>query len=176
MTHTFLVSTLFVATLPAFAAVSEPGGLSPRLRASAAEEPAFLLTASGVQVYECRGAPGTPGGYMWKFTNPDATLSDGSGSVARNVTATVYEATGDRSSITATVLASQPAGSDNLPWTAMRAQALAEEGLFAGVTSVQRVNTHGGVAPRDGCGESTVGSEARVDFTADYYFYRRRAG
>ena len=174
MIRTLLVSTL-VTVLPAFAAVSEPGGLSPRLRASASEEPAFSLAASGVQVYECRAAPEAPGGYMWKFTNPDATLSDGSGSVARNVTATVYEAISDRSSITATVRATQPAGTDDLPWTAMRAQTLAEEGLFAGVTSVQRVNTHGGVAPRDGCGEGTVGNEARVAFTADYYFYKRRA-
>jgi hypothetical protein len=32
------------------------------------------------------------------------------------------------------------------------------------------VNTVGGVAPQTGCSQSTVGTVARVAYTADYYF------
>ena len=46
--------------------------------------------------------------------------------------------------------------------------------MFAGVTSIQRVNTNGGIAPATGCDDSHAGNEARVAFSADYYFYKRR--
>jgi Protein of unknown function (DUF3455) len=36
-------------------------------------------------------------------------------------------------------------------------------------TYIQRVNTHGGVAP---AGKCTAGQTASVPYTADYYFYR----
>ena len=45
--------------------------------------------------------------------------------------------------------------------------------MFAGVTSIQRVNTDGGAAPTRGCGPDNVGAEARVAYRADYYFYKR---
>ncbi len=38
---------------------------------------------------------------------------------------------------------------------------------------VQRLNTHGGVAPKTGCASLTdVGTRAFVPYTADYFFYR----
>jgi hypothetical protein len=46
--------------------------------------------------------------------------------------------------------------------------------MFAGVTSIQRVNTTGGVAPPGGCSAANAGAESRVPFTAQYYFYKRR--
>jgi hypothetical protein len=36
------------------------------------------------------------------------------------------------------------------------------------------VKTSGGVAPASGCDSDHVGSEARVAFGADYYFYKKR--
>jgi Protein of unknown function (DUF3455) len=35
----------------------------------------------------------------------------------------------------------------------------------------QRVDTEGGIAPRDGCDAQHSGAEARVDYKAAYYFY-----
>jgi hypothetical protein len=72
------------------------------------------------------------------------------------------------------VRSTQAAGADALPWALMRASPGGETGMFAGVTSVQRVNTSGGVAPATGCGAGTAGAEARIPFTADYYFYKLR--
>lgn len=176
MLHRAIAVTLVLASTatPAAAAIAEPGGLAPALRASPAEVPAFALRADGVHVYECRAAPGRPGGFAWTFVNPDATLYDGGRSAGVHVTPNLWESSSDRSSVSAVVRAVQSAGAQNLPWTLMRAQPSSEGGLFSGVTSVQRVNTAGGVAPATGCSEGSAGSEARVAFSADYVFYKRR--
>ena len=156
----------------AFAAIPAPGGLAPSLQPTALEEPAFVLAASGAHVYECRAL--ADGRFGWAFLNPDATLYEGSRSVATHTTPNYWESSSDRSSVTGLVRATQPAGTDNLPWALIVARSDSPTGMFSGVTSVQRVHTSGGVAPRDGCSDTTVGSEARVSFTADYYFYKRR--
>jgi Protein of unknown function (DUF3455) len=42
------------------------------------------------------------------------------------------------------------------------------------VTFVQRLNTQGGLAPKDGCASSAdVGREAFQPYTADYFFYKK---
>ena len=39
---------------------------------------------------------------------------------------------------------------------------------------IQRVNTHGGLAPSTGCDQlPDVGSKAFVPYTADYFFYKQ---
>ena len=43
-------------------------------------------------------------------------------------------------------------------------------GIFGDVTFIQRVNTTGGVAPA--APGTFVGEEARVPYTAEYFFYR----
>ena len=156
---------------PAAAAVSEPGGISPALRTLPGEEPAFSLRADGVQVYQC--SPLATGGYGWALEAPDATLYDGSRSVARLATPNHWESLDDRSSVTGIPRRMQAAGADNMPWELLGAMPAGEEGMFAGVTSIQRVNTNGGAAPAAGCAADTAGSEVRVPFTAEYYFYKR---
>jgi hypothetical protein len=40
---------------------------------------------------------------------------------------------------------------------------------------IQRINTTGGAAPASGCeGPSDLGKQARVAYTADYFFYAPR--
>jgi len=163
-----------LAVLPAVAAIPEPAGLSSVIRASAGEEPAFRLSANGVQIFECRPSLTQANAFGWSFVAPDATLYEGARSVGRHATANHWESTVDRTSVSGVTRASQPAGAGNLPWVLMRAIPAGEDGMFEGVTSIQRVNTSGGVAPASGCGADTVGAETRVAFTADYYFYKRR--
>jgi hypothetical protein len=45
------------------------------------------------------------------------------------------------------------------------------KGLLTDVTSIQRVNTHGGKPPAMGCDDAHKGAEAKASYTADYYFY-----
>lgn len=171
--RSLLIAAALAIALPA-AAITEPTGIAPSLRASANEAPAFVLNGNGVYIYQCKQSALDPNAYYWSFVVPDATLYEGSRSVARFATVGLMEALGDRSSISGVVRSSQGAGPANLPWTLMQAQPLAETGMFAGVTSIQRVNTSGGAAPVGGCGPDNTGDEARIAFQADYYFYRRR--
>ena len=45
------------------------------------------------------------------------------------------------------------------------------EGLT--VNAAEAINTMGGKAPTTGCDSTTVTTELRVDYSADYYFYKR---
>jgi hypothetical protein len=42
------------------------------------------------------------------------------------------------------------------------------------MSSVQRVNTAGGVAPKGGCFEAEAGTRVNIGYTADYYFFVTR--
>jgi hypothetical protein len=172
--RSLLLTVVVAAALPAAAALSEPANIAPLLRAPANEAPAFVLNGNGVYIYQCRQSLLNPNAYEWAFVVPDATLYEGSRSTARHATVGLFESLSDRSSLSGVVRTSQAAGVQNLPWVLMRAQPLAETGMFAGVTSVQRVNTVGGAAPTGGCGPDNIGDEARVAYQADYYFYRAR--
>jgi hypothetical protein len=44
------------------------------------------------------------------------------------------------------------------------------------VTSIQRLNTSGGVAPASGCDADHLGAVANVPYTADYFFYKANEG
>ena len=51
------------------------------------------------------------------------------------------------------------------------ARSVGAEGRFARVTSIQRVNTHGGAAPGRPCDAGAVGEREQVPYTADYLLY-----
>jgi hypothetical protein len=170
----FAFAILGLAALPALSAIREPAGLAPRLRAAANEEPAFVLSARGANLFQCRAAATDPNVYGWFFVAPDAALLEGSRTAGRLRAPGEFESESDRSTVFGVLRATQPGGADNLPWAAMRALPTGDSGMFAGVTTIQRVNTAGGVAPADGCAAANAGNEARVNFSADYYFYKRR--
>ena len=159
--------------LPAAAVITPPAGITANIAASADEEPAFVLRAEGTHIFQCKPT-NDPNRFAWTFTAPDATLYDAGRPVARHAADNMFEAIADRSTVTSLIRARQDGGANNLPWLLLRAQSTPDSGLFAGVTSVQRVNTAGGVSPDGGCDANNVGKEARTAFRADYYFYRRR--
>ena len=61
-----------------------------------------------------------------------------------------------------------------IPWLLLTTKSTGSPGVFSGVTSIQRVNTAGGVAPAAPCIAGLVGTAARVPYTADYRFYTVR--
>ncbi|HUQ28829.1 MAG TPA: DUF3455 domain-containing protein [Usitatibacter sp.] len=172
--RSLFLATVVAAALPAAAALTEPANIAPLLRAPANETPAFVLNGNGVYIYQCRQSLLDANAFEWAFVVPDATLYEGTRGTARHATVGLFESLSDRSSLSGVVRTSQAAGVRNLPWVLMRAQPLAANGMFAGITSVQRVNTVGGAAPTGGCGPGNIGEEARVAYQADYYFYRSR--
>jgi hypothetical protein len=171
-------AALFVAicALPSYAAIVEPPGLAPNLRVSPGEEVALLLTGDGTNLYQCKPRATDPSTHAWFFVTPDATLYDSGRPVATHTAAYRWDSTSDRSSVTGVIVAIQDGGPNNLPWALFRALPAAEAGMFAGITSIQRVNTSGGAVPAQICDAVHAGEESRVPFSADYYFYRRRGG
>jgi hypothetical protein len=59
---------------------------------------------------------------------------------------------------------------DAIPWLLLGAVDSDGPGIFDGTTYIQRVNTVGGLAPA--APGDFPGDQARVPYTADYYFYR----
>jgi Protein of unknown function (DUF3455) len=146
--------------------------LPPTLAPAADEAPALTVAADGVQIYECR-TDVTP---SWVFVAPDAELFDANGRhVGHHGTGPHWQAD-DGSRIDGRVRASAPAGTaDAIPWLLLTAQASGPKGAFSRVTSVQRINTRGGVAPTAPCHAEARGTVVRVPYRADYRLFVARA-
>jgi len=143
-----------------------------KLKPGANESVAMIVPAKGVQIYECRAKKDQVGGYEWAFVAPEADLFDARGSrIGRHYAGPHWEST-DGSKILGTVKERSDAPVANaIPWLLLAARSVGPEGSFSKVTSIQRVNTVGGVAPRAACSQATAGAPARIDYTADYYFF-----
>jgi hypothetical protein len=47
------------------------------------------------------------------------------------------------------------------------------QGLLSNVDFINRIDTHGGLAPESGCDANHPGAEKRVPYSADYVFYAK---
>ena len=143
-----------------------------KLKPAANESLTMIVPARGVQIYECRARTDQAGAYDWAFVAPEADLFDTRGArIGRHYAGPHWEST-DGSKIVGTVKerADAPVG-DAIPWLLLAARSVGPEGAFSRVTSIQRVNTVGGVAPATGCSQAAAGTPARINYTADYYFF-----
>ena len=166
-----VASGLGIAIAAAWAGTSTiPEVLAP----ASGEALAMSVGARGAQLYECRarriGSAVT--GYEWTFVAPEAELFDAAGhSVGIHGAGPMWQAS-DGSKVFATLKARADAPERNaIPWLLLVARNAGPDGAFSRVTSIQRVNTRGGVAPDEGCRYDSVGAKARVPYTADYIFY-----
>jgi Protein of unknown function (DUF3455) len=149
-------------------AVAVPEKLNP----GAGESLAMIVAARGVQIYECRARKDQAGMYEWAFVAPEADLFDARGNrIGRHYAGPHWEST-DGSKILGTLKERADAPvADAIPWLLLAAKSVGPDGSFSKVTSIQRVNTVGGVAPTGGCSPATAGTPARINYTADYYFF-----
>jgi hypothetical protein len=137
--------------------------------------PTMAVRARGVQIYQCRAKPDAATGAEWVFYAPEAELFDVRGrSVGSHGPGPVWEAL-DGSAIRGTVKARSDAPmAGAIPWLLLASKSTGKQGSFSAITSVQRVNTVGGVAPIEGCDRGTLGQAVRIPYTADYVFYSPR--
>lgn len=149
-------------------------GLPAALSLPAGEVPAFKLRARGSQNYECRESRDAPGGWQWVFVAPEAELLDGAGrSVGKHYAGPTWESAIDKSKIVGKVAARADAPDPHaIPWLLLHAVDVGGSGIFAGVKSVQRLDTTGGQAPVGGCDASAAGQVAKVPYAAAYVFSR----
>ncbi len=129
-----------------------------------------VIAARGVQIYQCRAKTG--GGAEWVFTAPDADLNDSKGQPAGRHYAGPHWEARDGSRFQGTVKSRAEASTPTaIPWLLLTARSVGPDGRWSKVTSVQRINTVGGVAPTSGCDAGKVGSDQRVPYTADYVLF-----
>jgi hypothetical protein len=141
-----------------------------KLNPAATESVTMIVPAKGVQIYECRA--GKNGGFEWAFVAPDAALFDTTGRLIGKHYAGPHWEAADGSKVVAKLVerADAPKAGD-IPWLLLGAKSVGPEGAFSKVTSIQRVNTTGGVAPKAGCSQANAGTPARIPYSADYYFF-----
>jgi hypothetical protein len=166
MTRTHAIALPALAILAAACAASNP---PDTLKPSADQDLAMVWMARGVQIYECRQKDGA---YEWAFVAPEADLLDGKERrIGKHYAGPTWQAY-DGSRVTGTVKerANAP-DSDAIPWLLLTAKSEGGEGSLSKVTSIQRLNTYGGVAPKGGCTQAQAGKKERVDYRADYYFF-----
>jgi hypothetical protein len=156
-------------------ALPAPGPLPAtpaNLEVSAGQTLALVLTARGVQIYECRPVPGDPARFEWAFKAPEADLFDAQGrKVGRHSAGPTWELT-DGGKVVGRVkaMADAPDG-QGIAWLLLEAVKSSGGGIMGKVRSIQRVGTVGGKAPAEPAGQTRVGQESRVEYTATYKFY-----
>lgn len=164
-----LLTSLAVA--PAIRAQSSPTAIPDNLKAPEGNVLLFKAYATGAQIYTCTAAD-APDTFAWKFKAPQAVLWNEAGEqVATHFAGPTWQGN-DGSSVVGEAVASADATDPGaIPWLLLRAKSNAGTGAFSTVTYVQRLDTVGGVAPMDGCDQSTAGAERAVPYSATYAFY-----
>jgi hypothetical protein len=150
-----------------------PPEVPTNLRPPSGEVLFLEARASGVQIYDCALRAGQPPTYEWTFRGPEAALVDRSGhSLGKHYAGPTWESN-DGSSVVGEVKAHDSGpNAQAIPWLLLAAKATAGSGAFSATTSIQRVQTVGGVAPAEACSAANAAQVARVPYTATYYFYR----
>jgi hypothetical protein len=172
---TRLFVMLAVATFAAQSARADEGSRTPDLplplcqsiQVPAGNEVASHAYALGVQVYRWNGS-------AWAFVGPVANLYADAGfrgQVGTHYAGPTWESNSGSRVVGRRVLNTGcTPDATAIPWLLLEEVTADGPGVFSRVTFIQRVNTTGGLAPA--APGTTVGEEARVPYTAEYYFYR----
>ena len=178
MTKTFTVAAIPLALLVAGCATGQSPtpavNVPEKLRPGANESLAMIVPARGVQIYECRASKDRAGEYEWAFVAPEAELFDTTGArIGKHYAGPHWEAADGSKILGAVKERADAPQADAIPWLLLSTKSVGPSGSFSKVTSIQRVNTVAGVAPKTACGKAEAGKSARINYTADYYFFAR---
>jgi hypothetical protein len=165
---TFLTVTLDAQTP---APPKEPAPDVPdAIQAPAGLEPVVYAHATGSQIYTCQTS--ADGKFAWTFKAPDADLHDRKDKVIGHHSAGPTWKLNDGSEVTAKTAAHVDSlDPDSVPWLLLNVVNHSGQGQLSNVTAIQRVRTHGGMPPADGCDSAHANAETKSSYSADYYFY-----
>ena len=142
----------------------------PETIAARGETLVATMHATGAQIYECK--TNTDGELAWQFREPIATLVIDGKTVGHHFAGPVW-VMADGSAVSAKVSAQAPGATTNdIPLLRLDVAARHGSGLLSGVTTIQRLNTHGGRADA-AC--DAPGTFLSVPYSADYAFYKKAA-
>jgi len=154
-------------------ALAPPAGATVKLHAHAVGAQIYTCSASAAD--NADGGAGVDGGattYAWVFKAPDAKLYDSSGTQVGTHGAGPSWTWRDGSVANGVKVAELNApAADAISWLLLRVASTSGAGLLSDATYVHRLNTAGGKAPATGCDATTVGTDTRSGYSADYYFY-----
>ncbi len=158
-------------TFPAAHAQKQASPEVPKaLQPPAGEEVVLLAHGVGSQIYTCHA--GSDGKFMWSLKAPQAELMDSKNNVIGSHFAGPKWKLKDGSEVMGKAVAHVDSPDpDSIPWLLVNIVGHSGTGLLTKVTTIQRVHTHGGKAPAQGCDEAHRDAETKTDYTADYYFY-----
>lgn len=165
----------FVVAMTAMTlASSVPASAQPvpeQLRVPAGNVQLITARAIGVQIYACKPLADNPNAFAWTLKGPDATLYNEQGQkIARHYAGPTWEGN-DGSKVVGEVAQRVDAHNPHdIPWLLLKAKSHEGSGAFSTISYIQRLDTDGGIAPQDGCTQSTVNAEQRVDYRATYTF------
>lgn len=147
-----------------------PPDVPDSIQVPAGEEVVLYAHATGSQIYTCQAA--ADGKFTWTLKAPEAELHDRNDKVIGSHSAGPAWKLKDGSEVTGKAAARVDSlDGQSIPWLLVKVVSHSGNGLLASVTTIQRVHTHGGQPPADGCDASHRDAETKSSYTADYYFY-----
>ena len=162
-----LVLSTIAMVIPLTFAGAASAQIPPAL-AAPGESVVATLHAEGAQIYECKA--GSDGKLAWAFREPIATLVLDGKTVGRHYAGPNWEHA-DGSAVTGKAVANAPGqGVGDIPWLKLAVVAQRGNGTLSGVTTVQRINTIGGVFS-GACDKA--GAFHSAPYSADYVFLRK---
>jgi Protein of unknown function (DUF3455) len=140
------------------------------IQAPAGEEAILLAHATGSQIYTCAGA--ADGKFNWTLKAPDAELHDRKDKIIGTHFAGPTWKLKDGSEVTGKAAAKVDAlDPGSIPWLLVKVVGHSGNGVLSTVTTIQRIHTHGGQPPAEGCDTAHKDAETKSSYSADYYFY-----
>ena len=168
-----MMRALQATVLVAFSAVAVAGApqIPGEIKAPAGEKLLLKVHATGYQIYTCKVQG--DGASKWELKGPDAELHDRKGALIGHHSVGPAWKYKDGSEVTGKASAHVDSPDANaIPWLLLSATGHTGEGLFAKVSSIQRINTQGGKPPASSeCTTANNGAESKSSYSADYYFY-----
>ena len=136
--------------------------------AAPGETAVLTLHAVGMQYYDCK--PGPDGKLVWTFNSPQATLTTADKVAGYHGAGPSWELM-DGSGITGKAVANVPGTNPNdIPWLKLEVATHKGTGQLSDVTTVQRINTVGGVL-KGACDREKAGEG--MPYSADYVFLKK---
>ena len=118
--------------------------------------------ATGVQIYSCEAG-------AWDLKGPEADLFNAEGQKVGTHFAGPSWKNNDGSLVVGEVVAKENAPENgDIPWLLLKAKSHEGSGAWSAVSYVRRIDTNGGVAPKNGC---EPGQLLRTPYKATYQIY-----
>jgi Protein of unknown function (DUF3455) len=159
-----VIALLFVAALaPAPAVAQLPAAID-----APGQETVAKFYATGAQVYECKA--GNDGKLAWAFREPIATLLLDGKTVGHHYAGPTWEHI-DGSAVVGRAVGNAPGKTaSDIPWLKLEVTAGRGVGILTSTTTVQRINTVGGVHS-GACDKA--GTFHSAPYATDYVFLRK---